>query len=221
MPLADRIDHTLLKPDARGEYVEDLVGEAVRYGFHSVCVHGRYVGLASKLLEGSKPLVCTVIGFPSGALVEGAKAAEAELALSAGARELDMVLWVGGFLAGEVRAVEEDIRAVADVVRGGDGLLKVILETGHMDPDQIAAASKLSEAAGAHFVKTSTGFGPRGASVEDIRIMRASVAPEVGVKASGGIRNLDSALALIEAGADRLGTSGSVSLIQAAEASAK
>ena len=124
-----------------------------------------------------------------------------------------MVLWVGGFLAGETHAVARDIQEVATLVREGDALLKVILETGHLNDPQIGEAARLAAEAGAHFVKTSTGFGPRGASVEDIRRMRAAVPPEIGVKASGGIRTREQALALVEAGANRLGTSGSVALV--------
>ena len=222
MSLAPLIDHTLLRPEATPTDVERLVAEASEHRFCSVCVYGHYVPLAARLLDATpdradrpaeRPKVCTVIGFPHGASSGAAKQAEAAQALEDGAQELDMVLWIGGLLAGDHRAVADDIGALAERARQGDALLKVILETGHLSPAQLETACHLAVDAGAHFVKTSTGFGPRGASLEDIRLMRANVPPAFGVKASGGIRTRAQALALVDAGATRLGTSGSLALL--------
>jgi deoxyribose-phosphate aldolase len=206
------IDHTLLKADANAQGVQKLCEEAVKYGFYSVCVNGVWVPYCKQALAGSTVKISVVCGFPLGANDSKVKAYEAAVAAEAGANEIDMVLQVGRLLAGEHDAVREDIRAVVEAVKG-QAIVKVIFETGFLNAEQKAAACRLSEEVGAHYVKTSTGFGPGGATVEDIRLMRANVSASIGVKASGGVRDLDTALAMIEAGATRLGTSSGVAIM--------
>ena len=210
--LPSYIDHTLLKADATPEAIVKLCDEARQYGFYSVCVNGGYVPLCSEALEGSGVRVCAVVGFPLGAGATRAKAFEAAEAAERGADEIDMVMAVGKLIAGDEAYVRSDIRAVADAV-AGKAIVKVILETGLLNEEQKRTACRLAEEAGAHFVKTSTGFGPGGATAEDVRLMRAAVSPNVRVKASGGIRDLTAALAMIEAGAARLGTSSGVAIV--------
>lgn len=201
--LARTVDHTLLKPEATAEQVAALVAEAAELGAFSVCVS------ASRLpLEAPDGLVvCTVVGFPSGAHAPSVKAAEAALAVEQGAREVDMVIDLGSARAGDWAAVEADVAAVAAACSGA--LLKVIIESAALDRDQVVAACRASEQGGAQFVKTSTGFHPTGgASVEAVRLMRETVGDRLGVKASGGIRDTATALAMLDAGASRLGLSG-------------
>lgn len=214
--LAGMIDHTLLKADATAEQVTKLCREAAQYKFASVCVNSCYVPLAAKLLAGSGVKVCTVIGFPLGAASTPAKAAEARQAVADGATELDMVLNVGAMKSGDTEAVGEDIR---QVVLAGDSkaIVKVILETCLLTDDQKVAACYLAKAAGAAFVKTSTGFSTGGATVEDIRLMRKTVGPAMGVKASGGIRDAATAQAMIAAGATRIGASASIAIVTEAK----
>lgn len=216
--LARLLDHTLLKPDATGAEIERLCGEARRLGFATVCVHPSWVELCVRLLEGSGVGVCAVVGFPLGATTSAVKAAEAREAAANGARELDMVLHLGALKSGDDAAVLEDIRAVRAAVPGRT--LKVILETGLLSREEKVRACLLAREAGADFVKTSTGFGPGGATVEDVRLLRETVGPRMGVKASGGIRDAAAAAAMIAAGATRLGTSASVAIVGAREANA-
>ncbi|RAU94205.1 deoxyribose-phosphate aldolase [Paenibacillus sp. YN15] len=210
--LAGYIDHTLLKADATAPGIEKLCREAVEHGFYSVCVNGVWVPYCKELLKGSQVKISVVCGFPLGANTSRAKAAEAADAVEQGANEIDMVLQIGQLLEGRLDLVEDDIRQVVKAVEGS-AIVKVIFETGFLNDKQKEAACRISEQAGAHYVKTSTGFGPGGATVEDIRLMRASVSPHIGVKASGGVRDRAAALLMIEAGATRLGTSSGVAIV--------
>lgn len=217
--LARRIDHTLLKPDARPEDVERLCREAVEWGFYAVCVNPIYVPRAVRALAGSPVRVACVVGFPLGATTPLVKAVEAAGAVAAGAAEIDMVAPPGLLLAGDVRGYAAHVEAVAEAI-GPSARLKVILETGLLDPAQRRLAARIAVDHGAHFVKTSTGFGPGGATVEDVRLLVEAVEGRAGVKASGGIRTARAALQLVEAGAARLGTSSSVAIMQELAASA-
>ncbi|HEY8424989.1 MAG TPA: deoxyribose-phosphate aldolase [Limnochordales bacterium] len=212
--LASRIDHTLLKPQASPADVERLCREAVEWRFYAVCVNPVYVPLAVRELAGTGIRVATVVGFPLGATTSLAKAVEAAEAVAAGAVEIDMVGPVGLLLGGDERAWAEHVRAVRRAI-GPSAVLKVILETGLLDERLKRVAARLSVEEGAHFVKTSTGFGPGGATVEDVRLLVETVAGRARVKASGGIRTAEDALRLLEAGADRLGTSSGVAIVQA------
>lgn len=213
--LAQFIDHTLLKPDASRLAIKKLCQEAREYQFRSVCVNPVHVAYAASLLEGTAVRVCTVIGFPLGATTTLTKVLEARDAIANGASELDMVLNVGALVEGDYAAVLSDIKAVRDAAPGV--ILKVILETGLLTKEQIVRGSILVQMAGADFVKTSTGFGPGGATVEDVRIMRAVVGPDFGVKASGGVRDYETAVAMIRAGATRIGTSSGTAIIRGVE----
>lgn len=206
------IDHTYLKPDATTKEIEKLCREATEYGFYSVCVNGFWVPYCVEQLKGSESKIAAVVGFPLGAMASKAKAFEAELAAGQGADEIDMVLPIGLLLEGRYGDVRSDIRDVVEAVRG-KAIVKVIFETGFLSDEQKRTACKLSEEAGAHFVKTSTGFGPGGATAQDVELMRASVSPHVGVKASGGVRDYETAVRMITAGANRLGTSSGVSIV--------
>lgn len=214
--LAAAIDHTLLAPGATPAEIERLCDEALEHGFASVCVNGVYVERCAARLRGTSVRVCTVVGFPLGACAARAKRFEASLALEAGAHELDMVLQIGALRAGDHALVARDIEGVVAAASDAGGRVKVILETGLLERGEIIAACGLAESAGAAWVKTSTGFGPRGASREDVEVMRASVGPGVSVKASGGIRTLAFARELLAAGASRLGTSASLAILRAA-----
>ncbi|MBC7266491.1 MAG: deoxyribose-phosphate aldolase [Coriobacteriia bacterium] len=221
--LAARIDQTLLKPTVSMREAHEWMQRNAGLGFASLCVSPFLVPLAAEVLAGTPTAVCSVVGFPLGYSLTETKTEEARQLVELGCMEIDMVMNVGAFLGGEVAVVHEDVAQVVEAVRRashGRGLVKVILETGYLDEAQIAEASRLSVEAGAHFVKTSTGFGPRGASVEDVRIMRQAVGDRAQVKAAGGIRDLDMALAMIEAGADRIGTSSGAEILAALEASA-
>ncbi|MEI7028351.1 deoxyribose-phosphate aldolase [Paenibacillus sp. y28] len=211
--LAAFIDHTLLKPEAGEAAIRKLCEEARQHQFYSVCVNGAWVPLCRRELEGSAVRISAVCGFPLGAMAARLKAAEAHQAAQDGAVEIDMVLSVGHLLEGSYTTVQHDIEAVVEAVRG-QAIVKVIMETGLLNEEQKKTACRISEQAGAHFVKTSTGFGPGGATVEDIRLMRGSVSASIGVKASGGIRDIQAALRMIEAGATRLGTSSGVAIVQ-------
>lgn len=206
------IDHTLLKPDALSTAIDILCEEAKKYGFFSVCVNSAWVAHCRKELEGSNVKIAAVVGFPLGASLSEVKAFEAVRAVENGASEIDTVLPIGLLMEGNYEAVRADIKQVVDAVKG-KAIVKVIMETGFLNEEQKIAACKLSEEAGAHFVKTSTGFGPGGASVEDVALMRQNVSPSIGVKASGGVRDLETAVRMIEAGATRLGTSSGVSIM--------
>lgn len=204
------IDHTLLKPDATPEQIRRLCTEADENGFASVCVNPAYVPLAAELLKDSAVNVCTVIGFPLGMNATAIKAAEALQAVQDGADELDMVIQVGQLKSGNLAYVEDDIRAVVEA--GGGRLVKVIIETALLTDEEKVTACQLARKAGADFVKTCTGFSGGAASVHDIALMRQTVGPDMGVKASGGVRDYASAVALIEAGATRIGTSSGVAI---------
>lgn len=211
--LARMIDHTLLKPEATRQQVEELCAEAKQYGFASVCINPGYVKLCAQLLRDTIVKVCTVIGFPLGATSSEAKAFEAERAIRDGAREVDMVINIGMLKSGEYDYVEKDIAAVTSTAHKFDVLAKVIIETGLLTDEEKVKACLLAKRARADFVKTSTGFAKGGATVGDIALMRRVVGPELGVKASGGVRTLEQAKALIESGADRIGASASVKIV--------
>lgn len=210
--LAGMIDHTILKPEASPADVEKLCDEARKYRFASVCVNGCNVPVAAKRLAGSGVPVCAVASFPLGAMLPASKAAEARALAEAGAGEIDMVLNVGRLKAGDVGYVRDDIAGVVAAVRG-KAAVKVILETCLLTDEEKRKACLAAKDAGAAFVKTSTGFSTGGATVEDIRLMRSIVGPDMGVKASGGIRTRDDALRMIEAGATRIGASASIVII--------
>ena len=209
--LASYIDHTLLKPDATRAQLEQLCAEAAEHQFSTVCVNGSRVELAYSLLEDSDVQVCTVVGFPLGAMDADAKRYETEVAVDLGASEIDMVMNVGRFKDGEHDYIVREIRDVVEAA--DDRVVKVILETCLLANDEIAQACKLVTQAQAHFVKTSTGFGKAGATLEHVRLMRETVGQFAGVKAAGGVRNADDARAMIEAGAPRIGTSNGVAIV--------
>lgn len=208
------IDNTLLKSDATPEIIEKLCKESIEYGFASVCVNPGYVPLAAKLLAGSSVKVCTVIGFPLGQNQTEVKAFEASMAAKYGAEELDMVINVGRLKAGDDEYVKNDIAAV--VKAGGGKLVKVIIETFLLTDEEKVRACRLAKEAGADYVKTCTGFMGGGANVHDIALMRQTVGPEMGVKASGGVRDYESAKALIDAGATRIGASSGKKIVEGA-----
>ncbi|KAF1083894.1 Deoxyribose-phosphate aldolase 2 [Sporotomaculum syntrophicum] len=214
--LAGLIDHTLLKPTATREEIIALCGEAREYGFAAVCINPFWVPLAAEQLSGSNVAVCTVIGFPLGATATAAKAWEAGQAVQNGALEVDMVLNIGALLDGDTGMVVKDIRAVVEAARAHNpaAIIKVIIETCYLNREQKILACRLAARAGAGFVKTSTGFGPEGATVEDVMLMRATVGPAMGVKASGGIKTAGQALAMLEAGASRIGASAGVQILK-------
>jgi len=211
MELSEYIDHTLLKPEATSSDVEKLCGEALQFNFAAVCVNPIFVASAADLLKGSGVGVATVVGFPLGATTSTNKANEAAEAVKNGATEVDMVMSVGSFLAGDFDSVHDDIEGVVAAVPGIP--VKVILETGFLSEDDIKKASTISADAGAAYVKTSTGFGPRGASVEDVLAMRSAVGDRCKIKASGGVRTRADAIKMIEAGASRIGTSAGIAIV--------
>jgi len=215
MKIQDYIDHTLLKPEATKEQVRTLCIEAKEYEFSSVCVNPFYTSLVSKELEGSEVKTCVVIGFPLGATASQVKTFEAETAVRAGAQEVDMVINIGALKDTDYDVVEEDIKAVVDAVKG-KALVKVIIETCLLTDEEKAKACELATKTGAHFVKTSTGFSTGGATLGDVALMRKTVGNKAGVKASGGIRDYKTALAMIEAGATRIGTSSGVKIMEEA-----
>ena len=208
--LASYIDHTLLKADATEAQITRLCEEAREHRFASVCVNPRWVALCAQLLAGSGVRVCTVIGFPLGASSSAIKAAEARQAVADGADELDMVISVGDLKAGNYEFVRTDIRGVVKAAEGRT--VKVIIEACLLTDEEKSLACKLAMAAGADFVKTSTGFSTGGAIVADVKLMRAAVGPNFGVKAAGGIRTRKDALAMIEAGANRIGASAGIAI---------
>lgn len=216
--LAAFIDHTALKVDVDAAQVDRLCDEAIEHSFASVCVQPIWVERAARRLAGHGPKVCTVVGFPMGQNLSVTKAAEAARAVELGAEEIDMVVAWGALRRGERDAVQADIRAVVDAVPGV--CVKVILESAGLEPEHIRIGCEAAVAAGAHFVKTSTGFGPGGATVADVRLMREVVGPDFGVKASGGIRDAATAQAMIDAGANRLGCSAGVAIVAGATSDA-
>lgn len=205
------IDHTILKATATEEDIIQLCKEAVEYDFFSVCVNSGYVSLAKKNLSGSNVKVCTVVGFPLGAMSTTAKVFEATKALEDGAEEVDMVINIGELKSKNFQKVEEEIAEIKKAI--GDKVLKVIIETCYLTPEEIVEASELAVKAKADFVKTSTGFGNDGAKLENIELMKNAVDGQAKIKASGGIKNLDTALSYIEAGVERIGTSSGVSIV--------
>lgn len=217
--VAPIVDHTLLKPGATQEQVAKLCEEAKSYCFASVCVNPAYVPLAAQVLKGSGVKVCTVVGFPLGSTTPTVKAIEARDAIANGAEEIDMVINVGALKSGNDALVRGDIQAVRDATRGK--VLKVIIETALLTDDEKVRACRISKEVGADFVKTSTGFGPGGATAEDVRLMRETVGPLMGVKASGGIKDSADARKMISAGATRLGTSASVAIVTDKKAGGK
>lgn len=212
MELSKLIDHTLLKPDATEKDIKTLCEEAEEYDFASVCVNPFYVKIANQILKETDVKVCTVIGFPLGATTSEVKAFEAAEAIKNGAQEIDMVINIGAMKSGNYDQVEKDIQAVVKAI-DGKALLKVILETCLLEKEEIKKACEISKEAGADFVKTSTGFSKAGANVEDIRLMRETVGEQMGVKASGGIRDIKTAKAMVQAGATRIGASASIKIV--------
>ncbi|MFQ5602771.1 MAG: deoxyribose-phosphate aldolase [bacterium] len=210
--LAGLIDHTLLKPEATRAQITKLCEEAVRYHFASVCVNPSWVRLCRDIVRGSRVLVCTVVGFPLGVNTTETKAFETEKAIQEGADEIDMVIHVGMLKSGEHNYVQKDIQAVVDAA-GEKGEVKVIIETCYLTDEEKIKACLLSKEAGAHFVKTSTGFGKKGATLGDVALMRKIVGSEMGVKAAGGIRDYEIASQMVEAGASRIGASASIEII--------
>jgi deoxyribose-phosphate aldolase len=213
MDLAKYIDHTLLKPEATAEQIDQLCAEAREYNFASVCINPTWVKRAAANLRGTRVVTCTVIGFPLGANTTAIKAMEARRALREGAREIDMVLNVGALKSGEYEQVREDVAQVAEAAHEVGGLCKVILETALLTDEEKVVASSLAKDAKADFVKTSTGFGSAGATVYDVALMRETVGPEMGVKASGGVRTLEDVEDMIAAGASRIGASAGVQIV--------
>ena len=213
--IAAMIDHTLLKSEATPAQIEKLCAEAAEYHFASVCVNPVYIPLAARLLKGTGVKVCCVVGFPLGAIAPEQKAAEAASCAAMGAEELDMVIHVGAAKAGDWALVQRDIEGVVKAAAGHT--VKVIIETCLLTDEEKVKACEAAKAAGAHFVKTSTGFSTGGATTHDIALMRKTVGPEMGVKASGGIRDYETAMAMIEAGANRIGASAGIAIVAAAE----
>jgi deoxyribose-phosphate aldolase len=209
------IDHTLLRADATQNDIVNICREARNHNFASVCVNSYWVPLVASQLAGSPVKVCTVVGFPLGATSTEAKVAETEAALRAGAEEIDMVQNIGALRSGQDDAVMTDIAAVVEAAHRAGAIVKVILETALLDDSQKVRASILAKMAKADFVKTSTGFGPSGATAHDVALMRLAVGPEMGVKASGGIRTLEDLKKMAAAGATRIGASASVKIVEA------
>lgn len=212
MKLNKYIDHTLLKPDASQEQIMNLIEEATEHDFASVCVNPTWVAFAAQALKGTDVKVCTVIGFPLGANTPEVKAFEAEDAIQNGADEIDMVINIGALKSQDYELVEKDIRAVVEAAKGT--LVKVIIETCLLTDDEKVKACQIAQKAGADFVKTSTGFSIGGATVADVALMRKTVGPDMGVKASGGARSYEDALAFIKAGATRIGASSGVAIME-------
>jgi deoxyribose-phosphate aldolase len=208
------IDHTLLKPDATRADIEKLCREAAEYRFATVCVNPAWVAIAASLLRGSGVGVCSVVGFPLGATTPDVKQYETRRAIYDGASEIDMVINIGALKSGDLRTVEKDIEAVVDPCRQCGVISKVIIEAALLTDEEKVTASTLTKAAGADFVKTSTGFGPGGATVADVALMRRVVGAEMGVKAAGGVRDLEGLKAMVAAGASRVGASAGVRIVQ-------
>jgi deoxyribose-phosphate aldolase len=215
--IAKYIDHTLLKQEASVQQITKLCEEAAKYKFASVCVNATNVALCAKLLKGSGVKVCSVVGFPLGATLPSVKAFEAEQVIADGASEIDMVLNVGAMKSGNFALVKDDVAAVVKASHAKKAIVKVIIETCLLTDEEKVKACQLCKEAGADFVKTSTGFNTGGATLEDVALMRKTVGPDMGVKAAGGVRSHDDVVAMINAGATRIGTSGGVKIIEGAE----
>jgi deoxyribose-phosphate aldolase len=216
--IARLIDHTLLKPEASRADIQKLCQEALKFGFASVCVNPWNVSQAAEILRGSPVRVCTVVGFPLGATLPQVKVFETEEAIKLGAQEIDMVINVGALKSRLNEAVEADIRGVVDASHRGGAICNVILETSLLSTEEKVLGSLAAKNAGADFVKTSTGFGPGGATAEDVRLMRAVVGGEIGIKAAGGVRSLEDLQKMVEAGATRIGASASIKILEQAKA---
>jgi deoxyribose-phosphate aldolase len=216
--VAQYIDHTLLKPDASQAQIAQLCEEARQYKFATVCVNPTNVRLCSQLLRGSGVGVCVVVGFPLGATPTKVKCYEAQQAINDGATEVDMVINVGALKSKDYELVEQDIAAVTRTCHNNGACCKVIIEAALLTDDEKIKACQLAKAAGADYVKTSTGFGPGGATLHDVALMRQTVGPEMGIKAAGGIRTYQDTVAMLEAGATRIGASASVKIVQGARA---
>jgi deoxyribose-phosphate aldolase len=212
--LAQYMDHTLLKPEATQAQIETVIEEARQYNTASLCINPYWVKLAAQQLAQSPVKVCTVIGFPLGANATTTKVFETQTAIQDGAQEIDMVINIGALKQQQNLAVSDDIMAIAKVVHENDALLKVIIETALLTNEEKRRACQLAVAAGADFVKTSTGFSNAGATVADVKLMRQTVGPKIGVKASGGIHSVQEAYDMIEAGATRLGVRASVAILK-------
>ncbi|WP_028612750.1 deoxyribose-phosphate aldolase [Paenibacillus harenae] len=210
--IAAMIDHTILKADATKEEILQICREARQYQFATVCVNAGWVKTAAEELKGSNVGITTVVGFPLGATTTASKAAEAKFAIEDGATEIDMVLNIGLLKSGDLEGVQRDVEGVAAAVKG-QAVLKVILETGLLTDEEKVTACDICKKAGADFVKTSTGFGKGGATAEDIALMRRTVGPDLGVKASGGVRDRETALQMIAAGATRIGASSGIAIV--------
>jgi deoxyribose-phosphate aldolase len=213
---AGLIDHTLLKPDASRDDIRKLCQEAVRFGFASVCINPWNVPLAAEIVRGTKVKVCTVIGFPLGSTLSQVKIHEAEEVIKLGAQEVDMVINIGALKSGQDDVVQADIRGVVDAAHRGGAICKVIFETSLLTFEEKVRAALASKRGGADFVKTSTGFSTGGATVEDVAMMRAIVGPDIGVKASGGVRTFDDLKNMVCAGATRIGASAGVKIVEQA-----
>jgi deoxyribose-phosphate aldolase len=214
--IASMIDHTLLKPDATRRDIEELCREAAQFSFATVCVNPAWVAVAARQLAATSVGVCSVVGFPLGATTFDVKGYETRRAIFDGAREIDMVINIGALKSGDLRTVERDIEAVTVPCRDCAALSKVIIEAAFLTDDEKVTACTLAKAAGADYVKTSTGFGPGGATVADVALMRRVVGSEMGVKAAGGVRDLEGLKAMIAAGATRVGASAGVKIVQQA-----
>jgi len=211
--LASIIDHTMLRPQATCEEMDRFCGEAVSLGVGAIAIHQVWVSRAAGILRGTGIKVGSVVGFPFGATHTSAKRAEAAASLRAGAEELDMVMNIGALRSGNLEGVWSDLQGVVDIAHDSGCILKVILENAYLSDEQKVAACRMAKQAGADYVKTSTGFGPSGSTEADVRLMRQTVGPLMGVKAAGGIRSLGEALKMLQAGADRLGTSASAAIL--------
>ncbi len=213
--IAQYIDHTILNADATKEEVKRICEEAKEYNFKTVCIQPYWVAYAKELLEGTEVGITTVIGFPLGANTSAIKAEETKVAIAEGASDVDMVINIGALKSGNADVVLEDIQAVVDAANG-EAIVKVIIETSLLTKEEKILASELSKQAGANFVKTSTGFSTGGATLEDVQLMRATVGPDMGVKASGGVRTFEDAKAMVEAGATRIGASSGIKIVEGA-----
>ena len=219
--VAAMIDHTLLKPDATRQQIEELCREAAQFKFATVCVNPTWVATCARLLQGTGVLVCSVVGFPLGATTADVKGYETQRAIFDGAREIDTVINVGALKSGDLHVVEKDIEAIVRPCKAAGALSKVIIEAALLTDDEKVTACTLAKAAGADYVKTSTGFGPGGATAADVALMRRVVGAEMGVKAAGGVRDLEGVKAMIAASATRVGASAGVKIVQQAAASPK
>lgn len=215
--IARYIDHTLLKQEASLEQITRLCEEAKKYNFAAVCVNAAYIADCARLLKGTNVKIASVVGFPLGATLSSVKAYETEQVISAGANEIDMVLNVGAMKSGNFDLVKSDVAAVVKAAHAHNAIVKVILETCLLSKEEIVKACEICKEAGADFVKTSTGFNSAGATVEDVALMRKTVGAKMGVKAAGGVRTREDVLAMIEAGATRIGTSGGVKIMEGSE----